>query len=346
MIGTPSGTRTPQQSLTKNMNPTNSETLRRDTIAHDIEDVSVVPEPEWGSTDISSTTHQPAHLEQAILVVDKSKRCWCLCDIKSAIGILLLSIIVFVIVDSLTHHQYVKNGITDLLEWMTRTNPSSAFFAFVGVSFTTTILFIPGIILTLGSGFVFSNTFGLGFGMALGTLAYFVGAASAAIVSFWIGRFLLRDWVTRLTSRSAVWKGLDHAMEHNGLRIMVLLRLSPILYLSPYINYGAGGLAISTRDYIISLFAALPGTVMYVFLGGSAKSLSESANGGTTAVLWVGIALSVVAVALTSRYAKVELDKLSATTEENTEVADGDVEIATSSDDGNHHPAITTMPEA
>jgi uncharacterized membrane protein YdjX (TVP38/TMEM64 family) len=237
---------------------------------------------------------------------------------KMAITLVLLGFITFVIVDSVTN-QYVKTGIENFLEWMEE-NPAEGFFAFVLLCFLTTMLFIPGILLTVGSGFVFSNTFGLGVGILAGTVAAFLGSFSGSVVSFLLGRFLLRDCVSGLTKKFTLLEALDSAFEEKGFRIMVLLRLSPLIYASPYLNYGAGGTSISFWDYTLAMFAILPGTVMFVFLGASAGSLADGGDEEeeeedsvvTTIVLVVGIVISVVAVACTSYYAKVELNKIAA----------------------------------
>jgi heme/copper-type cytochrome/quinol oxidase subunit 2 len=74
-------------------------------------------------------------------------------------------------------------------------------------------------------------------------------------------------------------------------------------------------LSVSIRDYTISLLAILPGTVLYVFLGASAGTLAESASSGSNAtitivVVVIGVVLGVLAVWLTTRYARTELNRI------------------------------------
>jgi uncharacterized membrane protein YdjX (TVP38/TMEM64 family) len=142
---------------------------------------------------------------------------------------------------------------------------------------------------------------------------------------------LLRDWVSGLTKKYAIFEALDNAFEEKGFRIMVLLRLSPIVPFNA-INYIAGVTAISFWAYSWAMFAILPGSILYVFLGASAGSLADSAKSGdnftvTIIVIIVGIIFGFFAVALTSYYAKKELNKvttkrqaqLDAAAEENNE---------------------------
>lgn len=231
---------------------------------------------------------------------------------RAAIGLLLVGFVVFVIVDSSTTG-YIRGGIISLLDWI-KEHPVPGWFVFSFVYFVATILFIPGLILTLGAGFVFGHAFDLGLGVVLGTMSVFLGACVGATVSFLLGRYLLRDWVIGLTQRYAIFAALDSALEEKGFRIMLLLRLSPIIPFN-VINYIAGVTSMSLLDFVLSLWAILPGTVLYVFLGASADSLIDSANPGTgksvtIAIVVCGVVLGVGAIVLTSYYAKKELNRI------------------------------------
>ena len=232
--------------------------------------------------------------------------------IKILVGLLLIGFIGFVIADSLTNG-YVRDGVDSFLEWV-EANATAGFFVFMVVYFFATVFFVPGFILTLGAGFVFANAFGLGVGVLLGTLSVFVGASAGAIASFLLGRFLLRDWVGGLTKKYAIFEALDVAFEEKGFRIMALLRLSPIIPFNA-INYIAGVTAISFWSYTWAMLAILPGTTLYVFLGASAGSLADSAGSGsdptvTIIVVVVGIVFGIIAVGVTSYYAKTELNRI------------------------------------
>jgi uncharacterized membrane protein YdjX (TVP38/TMEM64 family) len=235
------------------------------------------------------------------------------CYVKITLAALLVAFITFVIIDSQTN-QHIRNGITAFLEWIEE-NPGAGVVAFMLVYFVATILFIPGSILTLGAGFVFSASFGsLGVGILLGVISVFFGACGGAIISFLLGRYLLRDAVGRLSKKYSVLDALDKALAEKGLRIMILLRLSPIIPFNA-VNYVAGVTAISFWSYVVALLAIIPGTALYVFLGASAGSLTESANSGENAtvtiiVVVVGIIFGVLAIALTSYYARQELNKV------------------------------------
>ena len=245
---------------------------------------------------------------------------------KIIVAILFVTVIILIVIDSFTT-QHIKTAFQSFLQWM-ETHQVAGVFAFMAVYFLATVLFIPGSILTLGSGFVFANAFGLGFGVVLATIAVFVGASLGAITAFLLGRYLLRQWVLqKLVRKYTVFEAIDKALEAKGFRIMALLRLSPIMPFNA-LNYIAGVTAISFVAYTSALVAIIPGSVFYVFLGATAGSLADSASSGGTSttqivVIVVGLVFGIFAIGLTSYYAKKELRKIM---KDKEEVADEDVE--------------------
>lgn len=244
---------------------------------------------------------------------------------KYVVALVFVGLIVFIILDSTIGNKVIREGVTSFLEWIEE-NPGPGVVAFIVVYFGATVLFIPGSILTLGAGFVFANAFGLGPGLLLGSLAVFVGASSGAMVSFMLGRYLLRDCMGSLSKKYVLLAALDSALEDKGYRIMTLLRLSPIIPFNA-LNYIAGVTAIRFMHYTLAMFAILPGTILYVFLGASAGSLTDSAARGgeddddrtvTYVTVGVGVVFGVSAVAMTSYYAKQELNQLSRQNQESS----------------------------
>jgi uncharacterized membrane protein YdjX (TVP38/TMEM64 family) len=256
---------------------------------------------------------------------------------KAALALGIVLIIALIVVDSLTT-SYVRDGLDTFLEWV-EDNAVAGVFVFTVVYACATILFIPGSILTLGAGFVFSAAFGsLGAGLLVGSAVVFTGASAGALVAFLVGRYVGREWVTRVLVRKYnLVAALEGALQgRKGLRIMCLLRLSPIIPFNA-INYIAGATPLSLMHYTMALLAILPGTVLYVFLGASAGSLTDSMSSGsdptvTIIVVVVGLAFGVLAIGLTSYYAKKELGKIVAARQAELETdtaVDTDEEVGT-----------------
>ena len=101
---------------------------------------------------------------------------------KLLVGAVLLGVVIYVVVDATTTKN-IQRGFQIFLEWIEE-NVLAGVFSFMGVYFVATVCFVPGSILTLGSGFVFGKAVGLGPGVALATAAVFVGASLGAIARY------------------------------------------------------------------------------------------------------------------------------------------------------------------
>jgi len=138
-----------------------------------------------------------------------------------------------------------------------------------------------------------------------------------SVASFLLGRYLFRDFVVRLASRFAVFRAVDRALEHNGLRIMILLRLSPLI---PYnaLDYISGITSISLWRYSVGLFFIIPGVVLFTFVGATTSSLINSRHevSHNMTIKWFtlgfGIIFAIAGVWVASYYSKRELDKVRA----------------------------------
>ncbi|GMH41770.1 hypothetical protein BSKO_09680 [Bryopsis sp. KO-2023] len=191
--------------------------------------------------------------------------------------------------------------LDDILEWMDD-NPVPGFFIFACLYVLAAVLFIPGLILSVGSGFVF--------GLPLGTLAVFVGATIGQTVAFLVGRYLLRDWISKKTETFSKWQAVEAAVSTEGWKIVGLLRLAPLV---PYnaLNYALGLTSVKFWQYFFaSAIGILPGTLLYVYLGSVAADISEIANGeavnGTVFIITAVVTgvVIVLVVILTTYYAK------------------------------------------
>mmetsp|Transcript_17058 Transcript_17058/g.26101 ORF Transcript_17058/g.26101 Transcript_17058/m.26101 type:complete len:144 (+) Transcript_17058:734-1165(+) len=118
-----------------------------------------------------------------------------------------------------------------------------------------------------------------------------------------------------LTTRYPMLQALDRAFQSNGLKIMILLRLSPLI---PYnaLDYMSGVTSIPLLSYSVAMIGMLPGIVMFAFLGGTASSLVDSTNEAeenkTARILCLvfGVFFAGLGVFVASYYANQELQKI------------------------------------
>eukprot|EP00904_Undaria_pinnatifida_P013388 jgi/Undpi1/917/HiC_scaffold_10.g04381.m1 len=239
--------------------------------------------------------------------------------IKAGLLVGLILIIGYVILDyTVPGLGFVADTLKDFLQWV-EDNPGQGAIAFAAVYIFTTVCFIPGSLLTLGAGLVFGRALGTAWGVLVGSVAVLVGATIGAILAFLLGRFVLREQAQGLFNKFKVLKAVDRAIESQGLKLVVLLRLSPVVPFSAF-NYVMGVTAVHFRDYALGCLGFIPGTVAYVFIGTTASSLlgdddeQEDDDGGNSSVqlivIIVGAIATVIAVVLISIYAKRALNKV------------------------------------
>lgn len=166
-----------------------------------------------------------------------------------------------------------------------------------------TLLFVPGSVLTLAASVLF------GFWPA--ALLVWLSATTGASLAFLIARFAARDAIARQVDRHPKFKELDAAIGEQGWKIVLLLRLSPLIPFN-LSNYFYGLTKIGFGPYVLSsAVGMIPGTVLFVYLGqvGRAALGGSEASRGVAEYGYLGLGL-VATVAVTvylSRLAKKAL---------------------------------------
>jgi uncharacterized membrane protein YdjX (TVP38/TMEM64 family) len=168
------------------------------------------------------------------------------------------------------------------------------------------LLLVPASVLTLGAGFLY--------GPIWGTLLVSPLSVAAAAIAFLLGRTLARRVVERRVAEDARFSAIDRAVGESGFRIVLLLRLSPVIPFN-LLNYVLGLTRVGFGAYLVaSLVGMLPGSFLYVYLGAAAgrvARLSEPTVGPLgRAAFWVGIVATVIAVAVLTRIARRALGQV------------------------------------
>ncbi|HBB34997.1 MAG TPA: TVP38/TMEM64 family protein [Cyanobacteria bacterium UBA8803] len=196
--------------------------------------------------------------------------------------------------------------LRDALLWIQNLGPTGA-IAFILLYIVATVAFLPGSIVTLGAGVVF--------GVVLGSLYVFIGATLGATAAFLVGRYLARGWVAKRIEGNDKFKAIDEAVGREGLKIVLLTRLSPVFPFN-LLNYAYGLTGVSLKDYFFGSVGMIPGTVMYVYLGSLAGSLamvgteSQPTNPGIQwAIRIIGFIATVAVTVYITKIAKKALDE-------------------------------------
>jgi uncharacterized membrane protein YdjX (TVP38/TMEM64 family) len=177
---------------------------------------------------------------------------------------------------------------------------------FIGAAVLADVALVPGSWATMAAGFAY--------GPAKGLLVGCVVGVCAATITFLLGRTLLRDWARTKLSRIPRADALNRALADNSFKLVLLLRLSPLIPFSP-LNYALGLSEVRLGSYVLaSSLGMLPATWLYAYLGSlatTAAGLSEPANhaaGERMAITIVGFAATVLAVVVLARASRRALD--------------------------------------
>jgi uncharacterized membrane protein YdjX (TVP38/TMEM64 family) len=178
-----------------------------------------------------------------------------------------------------------------------------AWIAFVALYVVATLLLVPGLALTLTAGTLF--------GLTRGVLAVWLAASITAALAFHIGRHGARARVEAWARSRPRFGAIDRAIGEGGWKVVVLLRLSPLVPFSVS-NYLYGVSRIRFWPYwVASALAMLPGVVVYTYIGFVAGAGLEGRE--RTPAEWtllvLGLAATVAASVLLTRLARRKLEE-------------------------------------
>jgi len=111
------------------------------------------------------------------------------------------------------------------------------------------------------------------FGWILGAMLSWFSALVGAILCFYIARWLGRDVVEKLTSRTAL-ESVDGFFDKHGKYAILIARLLPFISFD-IVSYAAGLTKMKIKDFVIATaIGQLPATIIYSYAG-------EMLTGGT-----------------------------------------------------------------
>jgi uncharacterized membrane protein YdjX (TVP38/TMEM64 family) len=139
------------------------------------------------------------------------------------------------------------------------------------------VAFVPASLLTLGAGAIF--------GIVDGVIYVFVAATIGSCLAFLVSRYLARSAVEKMLDGKPKFSAIDRAVKAEGLKIVFLLRLTPIVPFN-LLNYALGLTRVRFTDYAIASVGMLPGTLLYVYSGKLAGDIAAVAGNPAAARGW------------------------------------------------------------
>jgi uncharacterized membrane protein YdjX (TVP38/TMEM64 family) len=178
---------------------------------------------------------------------------------------------------------------------------------FVLLYVVATVIPSPAFLLNIAAGAVW--------GLWRGTLLVYVGALVGSSVVYALAAPLGQTRLLRWAERNRRVAAAREAIVGQGLWIMFLLRLSPVV---PYVflNYALALGGVRYRDYLLAMFGMLPAIVLYVYYGKVVGDVAVVVSGvrpprGTVyyVLLAVGLVATVVATTVITKVARRAIEK-------------------------------------
>ena len=134
----------------------------------------------------------------------------------------------------------------------------AGYVGFSVVYVIATLLLFPSGLLTIAAGMAFG---------LWAILLIFLSALFAALVGFWIGRRIGREWFEQHARTKSRLANLERALSGKGWKVVALVRLALLVPFN-LSNYLFGVTSISARAYVFgTALGIIPGTVLHVYLG-------------------------------------------------------------------------------
>ena len=186
-----------------------------------------------------------------------------------AANIIRIIVFVFLIAGIATAVTYRKQFDIDVLgDWLAGAGVMAPLL-FIGIYAISTVLLIPGSVLTIAGGVLF--------GPIWGTFYNLTGATIGATMAFLIARCLASDFVSRKAGGRL--RQLIEGVESEGWRFVAFVRLVPLFPFS-LLNYALGLTRIRLFHYVItSYICMLPGAIAYTYLGYAGRNAVAGGDG-------------------------------------------------------------------
>ncbi len=180
--------------------------------------------------------------------------------IKIAIAVGIVAIVYFLLKSYGVTDNIRLENVPKIKTWVASFG-AIAPLVYIGLYLVSTVFFLPGTPVTVLAGFVF--------GPLLGVLYASIASIISVSAAFLIARYVARDLVESWVKDNAQFRKIDAQVKEQGWRIVMLTRLVPIFPFNLQ-NYAYGLTSIRFSIYVlVSAIFMLPGTAVFVQLGGA-----------------------------------------------------------------------------
>ena len=187
----------------------------------------------------------------------------------------------------------VVPALRNLCSWVGSLGPTGILLValFLGIG---SLFFLPA------SPFIIAGS--AVFGFPLGIVGALTGVALGAAGGFCLSRWFLRKEISAHFRKHSTFRAIDMAIEKEGWKIVILLRLCPIPF--GLANYLYGLTAVHFRSYLIAtMLGGLPSTLLFCQLGSAGKAGLDALSSGhlgrsTGEMIFLGLSMTATVLAI------------------------------------------------
>jgi len=199
-----------------------------------------------------------------------------------------------------------QTHVVALLSWLDDKGPW-AFVIFIVIDILVIVLLLPGIVVTMGAGFLF--------GVVAGSACVVIATTLGAVIAFLIARGFFSERAANYLLNHPKLKSLNDEFVQEGWRFILLTRMLPFF---PFklSNYFFGLTRFSTKDFLVgTFFGIIPITTFNVYLGSLVADIAQIEAGGVVrsplawAFYFFGFVVTLIAIFYISRHASKALNR-------------------------------------
>lgn len=219
---------------------------------------------------------------------------------------IIIGLLTVVVVLAVLFYFDGEKYVLQLFAWV-ETKGVWAFFIFILIELFVVALLLPGIVFTMGAGFLF--------GVVKGSVVVVVGTTLGAAVAFLVSRYFFVTKMANYLLNHPALELIDNELASKGWRFVLLTRMVPFF---PFklSNYFFGLTQFKLQDFTIgTAIGIIPITVVNVYMGSLAASMAtlDTANVMQSPMAWgiygVGFLVAIFFVVYLTRVAKKALEK-------------------------------------
>ncbi len=195
----------------------------------------------------------------------------------------------------------VQGYIEDVLAWVDTLGVWAPVVFVIMVAGSVPAL-LPGLLFTLAAGAMF--------GLFRGVILIVLGLSIGGAVSFLLGRYVFRDWATKLLQRHPAMSHLESEVTRGGWKLIMFTRMIP-LFPFKISNYVFGCTRVKLWQYWLgNTIGILPLTFTNVYTGSLLSDLASIGDGDVSksptewTLTAAGLLFAVCGLIYITRYAR------------------------------------------